>query len=44
MDQEIDLLKKNSTLISFMYPAQNKALLDKLAAKNLTVFGKMLTL
>ncbi|CAG7787017.1 unnamed protein product [Allacma fusca] len=39
LDKEVDLFKKNSTLISFMYPAQNKTILDKLALKELTVFG-----
>ncbi|CAL8072391.1 unnamed protein product [Orchesella dallaii] len=39
LDQEVNLFKQDSTLISFMYPAQNKAILDQLATKNLTVFG-----
>ncbi|KAG0729165.1 NAD(P) transhydrogenase, mitochondrial [Chionoecetes opilio] len=37
--EEVSLFKDGSSLISFMYPAQNKELLEQLAAKNLTVFG-----
>ncbi|KAK4304877.1 hypothetical protein Pmani_023185 [Petrolisthes manimaculis] len=37
--EEVDLFKNGSTLVSFLYPAQNKELIDKLATKNLTVFG-----
>lgn len=36
---EADLLKDGATLISFIHPAQNKPLVDKLAAKKLTVLG-----
>ena len=36
---EIEKFRDKATLISFVYPAQNKALLDALAARNLTVFG-----
>ncbi len=36
---EIELLKPGSTLISFIWPAQNSGLIDKLAAKNLTVLA-----
>ncbi|CAB1274269.1 Re/Si-specific NAD(P)(+) transhydrogenase subunit alpha [Candidatus Nitrosacidococcus tergens] len=36
---EIALLQKGSTLISFIWPAQNKELLEKLAAKNVTVLA-----
>ena len=36
---EISLLKDRANLISFLYPAQNKALIDELAKKNLTVFA-----
>ncbi len=36
---EADLLKPNAILISFVWPAQNKALLDRLAARKLTVFA-----
>lgn len=37
--EEVELFKKNSTLISFMYPAQNKELIEALQTKDLTVFG-----
>ncbi|XP_077993666.1 NAD(P) transhydrogenase, mitochondrial-like [Glandiceps talaboti] len=37
--EEVDLLKDKATLISFLYPAQNKELLDKLASRNATAFG-----
>ena len=38
---EIDSLRKGSTLISFLYPVQNKPIVDALAAKNaeLNVFA-----
>jgi NAD(P) transhydrogenase subunit alpha len=36
---EADLLKPGATLISFMWPAQNKPLVDRLAARKLTVFA-----
>jgi NAD(P) transhydrogenase subunit alpha len=36
---ETELLNKNAHLISFIWPAQNKELLDKLAAKNANVLG-----
>ncbi|KAK6168199.1 hypothetical protein SNE40_022075 [Patella caerulea] len=36
---EVDQFKNGGTLISFLYPAQNKDLVDKLATKNLTVFA-----
>lgn len=36
---EMDRLKKGSTLISFIYPAQNPRLLEELSKRNLTVFG-----
>lgn len=39
MMEEVDLLKDGSTLVSFLYPAQNKDLLDKLASKNTTAFA-----
>ena len=38
---EVDLIKEKSTLISFLYPAQNKALIDRLAARNTS--GKKIT-
>ncbi|XP_021950166.1 NAD(P) transhydrogenase, mitochondrial [Folsomia candida] len=39
LKDEVAQFKNNSTLISFAYPAQNKELLEQLAAKNMTVFG-----
>ena len=38
-DEEIDLIKEGATLISYIYPAQHKELLEKLAAKNVTVMA-----
>ena len=37
--EEVQLLPEQRTLFSFMYPAQNKELLDALAARRATVFG-----
>ena len=36
---EVELLKKGQTLISFIWPAQNKKLMEKLAAKGVTVIA-----
>ncbi|XP_033624217.1 NAD(P) transhydrogenase, mitochondrial-like [Asterias rubens] len=36
---EVDLLKERKNLYSFLYPAQNKELLDKLATRQSTVFA-----
>jgi NAD(P) transhydrogenase len=36
---EASLLKENSTLISFLYPAQNRAIVDALAKRKATAFG-----
>lgn len=36
---ELSLLRNRANLISFLYPAQNKALIDELAKKELTVFA-----
>jgi len=36
---EVEQLNEGGTLISFLYPAQNEALLAKLAARKLTVLG-----
>ncbi len=36
---EVDLFKEGSTLISFIWPAQNDALMKKLAAKKMTVLA-----
>src|SRR5688572_29763434 len=38
-DKEISLLREGGTLISFIYPGQNEALVAKLAAKKLTVLA-----
>lgn len=37
--EEVDSFKEGSTLISFLYPAQNKELINQLAEKKLTVFA-----
>ena len=36
---EADLIKDRGTLIGFIWPAQNKEILDRLAKRNATVFG-----
>lgn len=36
---DIELIREESTLISFLYPAQNKDLIEKLAKKEVTAFG-----
>jgi NAD(P) transhydrogenase subunit alpha len=38
-DSEIELLQAGTTLISFIWPAQNEALLEKLAAKQVNVMA-----
>lgn len=38
-DSDIPLLRDNSTLISFLYPARNKPLIDKLSTKKMNAFG-----
>ncbi|KAA8670428.1 Re/Si-specific NAD(P)(+) transhydrogenase subunit alpha [Pantoea dispersa] len=38
-DSEIVLMRAGSTLVSFIWPAQNPALLEKLAARNITVMA-----
>lgn len=38
-DGEVDLLKADTTLVSFMYPAQNKPLVDALASRRVTSFA-----
>lgn len=40
LEAEINSFKPNSTLISFLYPAQNKALVDQLASRKINAFGK----
>lgn len=39
LDNEINNLKEDSTLISFLYPAQNKTLIDTLATKKINAFA-----
>ncbi len=39
LDEELALFKNNSTLISFLYPAQNQKLIEQLSAKQLNVFA-----
>lgn len=39
LEQEVQNIKDESTLISFLYPAQNKDLIEKLAAKKINAFG-----
>ena len=38
-ESEIAFFKENANLISFLYPALNKPLIEKLAEKKLTAFG-----
>eukprot|EP01114_Cavostelium_apophysatum_P018323 TRINITY_DN564_c0_g1_i1.p1 TRINITY_DN564_c0_g1~~TRINITY_DN564_c0_g1_i1.p1 ORF type:complete len:1114 (-),score=361.87 TRINITY_DN564_c0_g1_i1:76-3417(-) len=38
-EDEVNLLRENTTLISFLYPAQNKNLVDRLAEKKVNVFA-----
>ena len=38
-DDEIPLIKNGSTLVSFVWPAQNPALLEKLSTNNITVMA-----
>jgi NAD(P) transhydrogenase len=37
--QETELLKEGSTVISFLYPAQNKAIVDTLATRKVNAFA-----
>ncbi|CAG2162787.1 unnamed protein product [Oppiella nova] len=37
--EELTSFRNNSTLISFLFPAQNKALIDQLSAKQMNVFA-----
>jgi hypothetical protein len=39
LGQETDLLKSGSTVVSFLYPAQNKSIVDALAARNVNSFA-----
>lgn len=36
---EVDLIKEGATLISFLYPAQNKELVARLATRKVTAFA-----
>lgn len=38
-ETDIPLLRDNSTLISFLYPARNKPLIDTLSQKKMNAFG-----
>lgn len=40
VDQEIGKFVENSTLISFLYPGQNKDLITKLSDRKINAFGK----
>lgn len=40
LNEEVKYFKDSSTLISFLYPVQNKSLVEQLAKKRMTVFGK----
>ncbi|WAA12697.1 Re/Si-specific NAD(P)(+) transhydrogenase subunit alpha [Fervidibacillus halotolerans] len=39
LEEEITKLKEGSTLVSFLYPAQNKELVEKLAERNINVLA-----
>ena len=39
LDQEAELVKEGSTLISFLYPGQNKPTVEALAARKATTFA-----
>lgn len=39
LGDEVDLMKEGSALASFVWPAQNEALMDKMAARKLTVLA-----
>jgi len=43
LDVEVPKFKEDSTLISFLYPAQNKSLVDKLAERKINAFGRSYT-
>ena len=38
-NEEVTALKEGSTVISFLYPAQNKSLVEKLASLNVNAFA-----
>lgn len=39
VDTEFPLIKEGSTLVSFLYPAQNKELIDKLSQRKINAFA-----
>lgn len=39
LESEIPLMKPGSTVISFLYPAKNKEIIDKLAERKVNAFG-----
>ncbi|KAF8163371.1 NAD(P) transhydrogenase beta subunit-domain-containing protein [Crassisporium funariophilum] len=39
LGQETDILKEGSTVVSFLYPAQNKAIVDTLSARKVNAFA-----
>lgn len=39
LEQEVERLKTGSTIISFLYPAQNKAIVDTLSARRVDAFA-----
>jgi NAD(P) transhydrogenase len=39
LGQETERLKEGSTVISFLYPAQNKAIVDTLSARKVNAFA-----
>lgn len=39
LESEVANFRKGTTLVSFIYPGQNKSLVDALAARNINVFG-----
>lgn len=43
LNNEVALIRENSTLISFLYPAQNKELIGKLGERKINAFGKIRT-
>lgn len=40
LESEVELFQPGSTLISFLYPGQNKSLIDKLGHRKINAFGK----
>jgi len=39
LESEIGLFKDHANVVSFLYPALNKPLIEKMAEKKLTAFG-----